>query len=150
MRRPRAKASGEPPPSGPYSARGGLERLHDLARLLVDREESEEPVSADLARTGDPRPNREAPAPVWSVDLALRHLPSLSRLALAFVRDDPVVLEIERLAREWPLSGVTRSIRSLSNHWFLTRRSSSRWFRSFDGCTGIAPISQRPPDIHEV
>ena len=104
----REEAPGEAPPFDRRAAYWGLARLHDLARLLVDREETDESVIVHLTRAVDLTPDRTAPDAIWSVDLALRHVPSLSRLALAFVRDDPVVLEIERLAGEWPLSGVGR------------------------------------------
>lgn len=47
-----------------------------------------------------------AAATVYSVDLVFRFLPDLVKLAQRVERGDPLVAELIKLAREWPLSSV--------------------------------------------
>lgn len=105
----RVEAPGEPPAYNPEAARWGLERLNVIARLLIDREATDEVVEASLEWSmAQPLPDANDPGAIWSVDLSLRHLPALSRQALSLVPSDSAVQEIERLCVQWPLSGVGR------------------------------------------
>jgi MoxR-vWA-beta-propeller ternary system domain bpX4 len=47
-----------------------------------------------------------AAATVYSVDLVFRFLPDLVKLAQRVERGDPLVAELMKLARDWPLSSV--------------------------------------------
>ncbi|MEM6570425.1 MAG: hypothetical protein AAF957_18585 [Planctomycetota bacterium] len=103
----RVDAPGAPPPLDLAAARWGLGRLAHLAARVVDRDDSAEAVEVELVGARAlAMPDRENAAHVWSVDLCLRHLESLERQARGLRGDDPVVSEIRRLARDWPLSAV--------------------------------------------
>jgi hypothetical protein len=72
-------------------------------QCLVFRNRGPEEVQAALAMPG---PEPRSPAVVYSVDLALRFLPDVVRLARAAAPDDPLVLRLLLLGRDWPLSSV--------------------------------------------
>lgn len=58
---------------------------------------------AELIVVPSPRPN---PAEHASVDLVLRFLPDMVRLARSAASEDPLVVRLLELARRWPLSSV--------------------------------------------
>ncbi|VTR95016.1 Uncharacterized protein OS=Singulisphaera acidiphila (strain ATCC BAA-1392 / DSM 18658 / VKM B-2454 / MOB10) GN=Sinac_2121 PE=4 SV=1 [Gemmata massiliana] len=66
--------------------------------LLVGTEENES-VALTL-------PPTEAPAANLSADVTLRFMPAVYRRARARDPDSPLVTELDRLLRAWPLSGV--------------------------------------------
>jgi hypothetical protein len=49
---------------------------------------------------------RSWPAAIYSVDLTFRYVPDLHRLASGVATADPLVSELERMAAEWPFSGI--------------------------------------------
>ncbi|TWT33927.1 hypothetical protein KOR34_37630 [Posidoniimonas corsicana] len=51
-------------------------------------------------------PDRSEPSHHYSVDLVFRFLPALVKLANSAASDDPLVGQLMRWAREWPLSSV--------------------------------------------
>jgi hypothetical protein len=81
--------------------------LHRAVQCLVFRDRGPEEVAAALSAPGP-----EPPSPavvysvVYSVDLALRFLPDVGRLARAAAPDDPLVSRLLALGRDWPLSSV--------------------------------------------
>jgi MoxR-vWA-beta-propeller ternary system domain bpX4 len=51
-------------------------------------------------------PQTPSPAVCWSVDISLRFLPDLIRLARGLSHDHPFVTSLLTVARQWPLSSV--------------------------------------------
>jgi hypothetical protein len=77
--------------------------LHRAVQCLVFRDRGPEEVAAALSAPG---PEPPSPAVVYSVDLTLRFLPDVVRLARAAAPDDPLVARLLELGRQWPLSSV--------------------------------------------
>lgn len=65
-------------------------------------------IDADGVRRAlsDPCPESPSCSVVYSVDLILRFLPDVIRLARAASPDDPLVHHLTEIARQWPLSSV--------------------------------------------
>jgi len=81
----------------------GARLFHQLCRFVVCRDIGEKPIK-DACSVSCPTP-REAQTD-WSVDLTLRHLPTLFQLARHLSNADPLVEQMKRIATEWPLSSV--------------------------------------------
>lgn len=77
--------------------------VYHLAQFIVCRDISQEQIDATCNVPCPSAPTAEA---IWSVDLTLRHLPRLFRLARHVSGGDPLVKQIERIAAEWPFSSV--------------------------------------------
>lgn len=92
------------PPLDLAAARYGLELLYSACQLLVYRD-----LGAELLRSVEIAPPA-SPGSVGSqhlaVDLTLRFLPDVLRLARAASPDDPLVQHLCVLGRAWPLSSV--------------------------------------------
>lgn len=99
----RREAPGEAPELDLLAAAFGLERLYSASRALKERSLSAEEVAALVSV---PFSGSRTAAVLWSADLALRFLPGLYELARGISREDPLVLALLQLAREWPLSSV--------------------------------------------
>lgn len=94
---------GSPPAVDPEAALWGLKAVFTASSLIVHRKLTVaafepvfdfrhlEPVTASV---------------IYSVDLSLRCLPELHRLALALAENDPLCDVLEHLGRCWPLSSV--------------------------------------------
>ena len=80
-----------------------VETIYRACQCLVYREWDAE--RALRCSTAAPRGTRTA-ALHYSVDLAMRFLPDVWRLARIVVEDDPFGSQLLELAREWPLSSV--------------------------------------------
>jgi hypothetical protein len=93
----------DPPALSVRPAVWAAQRLYRGAQFLVFREEGPDSLEKALHATC---PEAPSPSVCFSVDLSFRFLPDLVRLARAVARDDPLVLALMRLAREWPLSSV--------------------------------------------
>jgi MoxR-vWA-beta-propeller ternary system domain bpX4 len=74
-----------------------------LCRFVVCRDLSEEQIKSACNVTC---PEPGGPETDWSVDLTLRHLPNLFRLARHLSNADPLVGEMKKIAANWPLSSV--------------------------------------------
>jgi hypothetical protein len=74
-----------------------------LCRAVVCRDISERQIKAIC---NVPCPKRRGPETDWSVDLTLRHLPTLFRFARHLSNADPLVAEMNAIATNWPLSSV--------------------------------------------
>jgi hypothetical protein len=74
-----------------------------------------------------PCPQPVSPATLWSADLTLRWLPDLWQLAAGIAREDPLVVELQRLAAAWPLGSVGVPLTSPPNvaHLALLRTDAS-------------------------
>ncbi|MBI3890752.1 MAG: hypothetical protein HY303_04405 [Candidatus Wallbacteria bacterium] len=77
--------------------------LHRGCQFLVYRDLGEALVEEVL---GLEFRGPNSPAVTWSVDLALRCLPDLWALARGISQNDPLVVRLVALARQWPLSSV--------------------------------------------
>lgn len=91
--------AGPPVPFDESAARGAALTVAEACWHLVSAE-GEEPVSLKLeAEPG-------SPAAHLSADVTLRFLPAVYRRSRARFAQGPLTRELERIFREWPLSGV--------------------------------------------
>ncbi len=74
--------------------------------FLVSRGERPELVAAALTLP----PPGESPEPHLSADVVLRFLPAVHRRARALAPDDVLTRSLEKLLREWPLSGALADV----------------------------------------
>ncbi|MBI4614743.1 MAG: hypothetical protein HY720_14120 [Planctomycetes bacterium] len=93
----------EPPPLILPVARWAAALFQRACAFLVHREAGAGEVRAGLSR---PCPEPPSPRAVYSADLVLRYLPDLAVLARARAPGDPLVGELVRIGRAWPLSSV--------------------------------------------
>ncbi|MEK7866319.1 MAG: hypothetical protein AAB434_06515 [Planctomycetota bacterium] len=120
----RLEAPGEPPRLSVGAAVWGALTLYRGAQLLVHRDAEADYVRKALAA---PCPEKASPEAAWSVDLALRYLPDLLSLSRGVAEDDPLVTELARIARDWPLSSVgargveARDLSAILDHPSLRR-----------------------------
>lgn len=91
------------PPLDLAAAHWAATALYACARAIVDRHTETSTLSASLT---SPFPKDCTASIHWSVDLFLRHLPSLSKLAAQVSRTDPILPTFQRLGTDWPLSSV--------------------------------------------
>lgn len=93
----------ELPAFQPEPALWAARLFRDLCRLTACRDLGEDEIQRACASAC---PDAEGPGAAWSVDLTLRHLPKLFELARHLSNADPLIDQLKRLAREWPLSSV--------------------------------------------
>lgn len=79
------------------------QRVARICQLLVYREISAEQVKEDLI---DNCPSENGPSQTYSVDLTMVWLPELLRRAHSIASADPLILPLQRMAWDWPLSSV--------------------------------------------
>lgn len=94
---------GTAPPLDLASAAAAANLLYRACRFLLDRTASPAQIEGELQANelrGDDA------ATVYSVDLTLRYLPDLSRLAAGLAAGDPLVAALQGLGAGWPLSSV--------------------------------------------
>lgn len=99
----RSEAAGTPPPFSAPCALWGAQRLYRAAQAFAFRDLGVEFIRGELER---PLPQPVTPGAIWSVDLTLRFLPDLLTLARGLAPDDPLVVTLEQLARDWPLASI--------------------------------------------
>lgn len=92
-----------PPAVELEAARYGALMLYRACQFLVFRDVDPETIQHELSReiTGSLSPSSH-----YSVDLTLRYLPDVVRLACGASEEDPLVTELIRLSGQWPLSAV--------------------------------------------
>jgi hypothetical protein len=86
----------------PEAALWGARYFYHAVQLAVLRDLGEEVVRHYLQDYAGPR----TPEAVYSVDLTLRYLPDLLRLARGLAPDDVLVAALQRTALDWPFSSV--------------------------------------------
>ncbi len=96
-----AEFPGQAPALDPRAATWAAQLLLDCCQILVMREIDAETVTSRLGLSYEAP---TSPAVIHSVDLTLRHLPDLFVLAKGISPGDPFVIELKRLAGDWPLS----------------------------------------------
>ncbi len=101
--RRRLEMAHEPPEFRPDPAIWAARLTARICQFLVFREIPAEQIDADLNAVC---PEKAAPGRVYSVDLTLGWLPDLMRRAAAIASADPLVVQLQRLAWEWPLSSA--------------------------------------------
>ena len=117
-RRSRQQLPAHWPPLDLDAARYGAETIYRSCQFLVYRDYDAAAVQAGIV-IPPPRPN---PAEHASVDLVLRFLPDVVRLARAAAPADVLVTRLLELGRRWPLSSVGISgvgdvdVRPLAEH----------------------------------
>jgi hypothetical protein len=84
------------------AASWGALRLYSACRFLTYRQEVAETVRKAFTGEGP----KATASSIFGVDLLLRHLPELWKLADDLLDDDPLIDELKRLAAAWPLSSV--------------------------------------------
>src|SRR5262249_2141784 len=125
-KRAQAELSSEPPDFSPVAALWAAELLYQVCQFTVCRELGEDLIANAFANAC-PEPHN--PASDWSVDLTLRHLPALFRLARHLSSGDPLVQAMGQLAAEWPLSSVgIAELSALNLDCFITHPSLARLY----------------------
>jgi hypothetical protein len=82
----------------------GVARLHAACVLLAHRDHGVEVIEQQMLAAC---PSAwSAPATHYSVDLSLRHLPDVWRLARGMAPADPLLAALRGLGARWPLSSV--------------------------------------------
>ncbi len=99
----RADLPGNPPAVSEKAMLWGAVTTFYVSSFLAHRDASEEVIRKTLS---DPCPEANSPSVCYSVDLTLRFLPDLVRLARAASPSDPLIDVLTSLARQWPLSSV--------------------------------------------
>lgn len=99
----RRELPGEAPAFSLAAARWGTRMLFHVCQFLVHRDADAKLVSETLSAAC---PEPANPTTHYSVDLALRFLPDAARLARGVNPSDPLVEQLQLLARHWPLSSV--------------------------------------------
>ncbi len=101
--RRRLEMAHEPPPFRTEPGIWAARLTYRICQCLVYREIPAERIQVDLqeACPGDPGPARS-----YSVDLTLFRLPELLQRAASIASADPLLIQLQRLAWEWPLSSV--------------------------------------------
>ena len=99
----RRELADEAPPLSSAAAAWSLTLIEAGCRFLVHRQYDADAVAAALTVRC---PGPVDAATIYSADLFLRHLPELARLARGLAADDPLVEQLTRLGRAWPLSSV--------------------------------------------
>src|SRR5438105_3892511 len=84
----------------------GMRILHNACRFLVYREIEPQEIIETLS---EPLAEPLSASTVYSVDLFLRFLPDVERLARGLGQDDPLVGRLRAIAGQWPLSSVGMS-----------------------------------------
>lgn len=87
----------------PLAASAALKYLYRLCQALVDRSMEDEEVRRLCAATPEPPATADE---MLSVDLSLRHLPEIYRLARSASESDPLVSALEHVAVQFSLSTV--------------------------------------------
>lgn len=101
--RAQAELAGRAPGFSSEAALWAANLLYQICQFIVCREIGEAQVAAAFAKEC---PVPRGPDSDWSVDLLLRHLPSLFRLSRQLSNGDPLIEELKKLASAWPLSSV--------------------------------------------
>lgn len=91
------------PPFSPPAALWGATLLYRACQLLVDRTADAEQVRGALSTNAS---FALLPATHYSIDLSLRYLPDVARLARRANADDPLLAELATVGRQWPLASV--------------------------------------------
>jgi MoxR-vWA-beta-propeller ternary system domain bpX4 len=101
--RAQAELAGRGPGFSSEAALWAANLLYQICQFVVCREIGEAQMAAAFAVEC---PISRGPATDWSVDLLLRHLPSLFRLSRQLSNGDPLIEELKKIAAAWPLSSV--------------------------------------------
>jgi hypothetical protein len=111
---------GTPPAISLEAARFGANLLYRACQYVVYRE-----VEPDMIRKhlGVKLKAPDIPATHYSVDLTLRFLPDVVRLARAESAEDPLVVALLRVAGQWPLSAVGIDVAASANLTAITQDS---------------------------
>jgi hypothetical protein len=96
-----------PPELSIDAAVWALEFIENACRFLVYRE-LDETIIADRLRANCPV--RRAVSRTYSVDLLLRYLPDVTRMAKGVGENDPLVKHLQQAAADWPLSSVGTAV----------------------------------------
>ena len=95
--------AGTPPEFDPAAALWAATRVLRAAQFITYRELGVELMEPTLAV---PAPRSDSVAADYNVDLTLRFLPDLARLAKRSAEQDPLLSYFDRWANDWPLSSV--------------------------------------------
>lgn len=94
---------GEAPALSLPAAAWSAHRVHTVCAALAHRDLGVEELKGPLSA---PCPAESSPSVCYSVDLTLRYLPDVVRLARAASSNDPLLEPLMAWCREWPLSSV--------------------------------------------
>ncbi|MCO6046617.1 hypothetical protein NG895_22185 [Aeoliella sp. ICT_H6.2] len=94
---------GDPPPLDIQAASWAAESMYYAASLVIHRDAGTDAIEKLL---GTAPPDRTQAESHYAVDLTMRFLPDLLKLAKSAATDDPLVNRLLRWATDWPLSSV--------------------------------------------
>lgn len=94
---------GDPPRFEPDAALWAAKSLYTASSLLIHRDSDAQQICQLLS---DPPPDRSQVESHYAVDLTMRYIPDLVRLARSAASNDPLVIHLMDWARTWPLSSV--------------------------------------------
>ncbi|MEM1297030.1 MAG: hypothetical protein AAGH89_16815 [Verrucomicrobiota bacterium] len=101
--RRRLEMAHTPPPLNCEAAIWAARRVARVCQFLVYREIPAEQIEEDFK---DACPNQKGASQSYSVDLTMVWLPELLRRAHNIASADPMIIPLQQLAWEWPLSSV--------------------------------------------
>ncbi len=104
----RTALPGVPPTVDAAAAMWGLTAMFAACSLIVHRQQTVEMFASQF---DSQQLDSSSSNVVYSVDLALRFLPDVHRLATKLSESDPLCDVLEELGRRWPLSSVGMSFR---------------------------------------
>ena len=99
----RLELPGTPPALHPQAMIHGALTVYRVSSFLVHRDADPEVARRIIS---EPWSQPTSPEVCYSVDLTMRFLPDLIRLAKAASASDPIIDDLKRLACEWALSSV--------------------------------------------
>ncbi len=101
--RRRFEMAHEPPPFRSEPGLWAARLTYRICQCLVYRQIPAERIQADLR---EPCPGEPGPAQTYSVDLTFCRLPELLQRSASIASADPLLIALQRLAWDWPLSSV--------------------------------------------
>ena len=99
----RLELPGAAPEVDRQAAAWAITTLYRMAALTVHRDVGEDVIRELLS---SPAPDPKSPKSHYSVDLSLRFLPDLVKLAKSAASDDPLITQMQNVGQQWPLSSV--------------------------------------------
>ncbi|MFT5522359.1 MAG: hypothetical protein ACI9G1_001447 [Pirellulaceae bacterium] len=115
--------------------------IYRACQLSVYRDYGEEWIERELTNSNPGNPDRGDPAAHVAVDLTFRFLPDAIRFARSAAKNDPLLLQLEQWAIDWPLSSVGltlpatvngESLNTIMSHSALAQMYADRIIKQTD------------------
>ncbi|QHS59793.1 hypothetical protein [Chitinophaga agri] len=134
-----SEVPGQAPAYDPEAAIWAAGYLYRTVQFLLLRHLDASDIEAHLP----PFTGVQTPAAIYSADLCLRYLPDIFLLAKGISPEDPLVVTLQAMTLQWPLSAaaipgvVSADLSAVLQHPSLTRMYTDRIIlaKDFDKCT---------------